>query len=106
MYFVEKSLPLESYCTVVHSSDVHYEVFLKMGQPRPLFLFIFGLFKQTIQFLQQIYVKKCPSSIWCRDLNPQPLERESLPITTRPGLLPHIMKLIIPQEHYFIVKTF
>ena len=29
-----------------------------MGQPRPLFRF-FGLFKQTIQFLQQINVKKC-----------------------------------------------
>ena len=30
----------------------------------------------------------CPSSIWCRDLNPQPLERESPPITTRPGSRP------------------
>ena len=30
-----------------------------MGQPRPLFSFIFGLFKQTIQFLQQINLKKC-----------------------------------------------
>ena len=26
-----------------------------------LFLFIFALFKQKIQFLQQINVKKCPS---------------------------------------------
>ena len=33
-------------------------IFLKMGQSRPLFLFIFGLFKQTLlQFLQQINVK-------------------------------------------------
>ena len=42
----------------------------KKGRTRPLFLlkngptsasfsFIFGLFKQTIQFLQQINVKKC-----------------------------------------------
>ena len=32
--------------------------FFKMGQSRPLFLFIFGLFKQTLlQFLQQINVK-------------------------------------------------
>ena len=46
--------------------------------------FIFDLFKQTIQFLQQIYVKKCPFSIRCWDLNPRPPERESLPITTRP----------------------
>ena len=59
-----------------------------MGQPQPLFRFIFGLFKQTsLQFLQQLYAKKCPSSIQCWDSNPQSLERESIPITTRPGLL-------------------
>ena len=46
----------------------------KVGQSRPLFAFIFGLFKQTLQFLQQIY-----------DSNPQPSEHESLPITTRPA---------------------
>ena len=34
-------------------------IFEKMGQPPPLFRFIFGLFKQTLQFLQQINVKKC-----------------------------------------------
>ena len=28
-----------------------------MGYPSPLFLFIFGLFKQPMQFLQQISVK-------------------------------------------------
>ena len=50
--------------------------------------FIFGLFKQTIQFLQQIFMKKCPSSIRCRDSNPRPLESESLPISTRQGLPP------------------
>ena len=31
-------------------------------------------------------MKKCPSSIWCQDSNSQPLEHESPPITTRPGL--------------------
>ena len=31
-------------------------------------------------------MKKCPSSIWCWDSNPQPLEFESPPITTRPGI--------------------
>ena len=46
------------------------------------FLFIFDLFKQTLQFLQQIYVKKCASGKWCWDSNPQPSECESLPITT------------------------
>ena len=28
-----------------------------MGQPRPVFSFIFGLFKQTVQFLLQTNVK-------------------------------------------------
>ena len=35
-------------------------IFLKMGQPRPLFCLFSVLFKQTLpQFLQQINVKKC-----------------------------------------------
>ena len=34
------------------------KLFFEMGQPRHLFCF-FGLFKQTIQFLQQFNVKKC-----------------------------------------------
>ena len=59
----------------------------KMGQSRPLFI-LFRLFKHALQFLQQINVKKCPSSIWRRDLNSHPLERESPPITTRPWLPP------------------
>ena len=63
--------------------------FFKIGQPRPLFRLFSVFFKQTTQFLQQIYVKKCPSSIRCRDSNPRPSERESLPITTRPGLPPN-----------------
>ena len=46
-------------------------LFFKKGPTRPL-LFLFGLFKQTLQFLQQLYVKKCPSSIRCRDSNPRP----------------------------------
>ena len=58
--------------------------FLKNG----LFSFIFGLFKQALQFLQQIFVKKCPSSILCQNSNKRLLEHESLPITTRPGLPP------------------
>ena len=60
--------------------------FKKMGHPRPLFR-LFLSFKQTLQFLLQIYVKKCPSSIRCRDLNPQPSDHESPPITTTPRLL-------------------
>ena len=58
----------------------------KMGHPRPLLSFIFGLFKQTLKFYN-IISEKCPSSIRYRDSNPRPLGRESPPITTRPGLL-------------------
>ena len=39
-----------------------------------------------MQFLYQIHVKKCASSIGCCDSNPRPSEHESPPITTRPGL--------------------
>ena len=38
--------------------------------------------------------EKCPSSIWCRDSNPRPLEHESLPITTRSGLPPQYSGLL------------
>ena len=48
-------------------------------------LFSFGLFKHTLLFLQQYTVKKCPPGMRCWDSNLQPLERESRPITTRPG---------------------
>ena len=61
--------------------------FLNGPSPASFFVY-FDLFKQTLQFLQQINVKKCPSSIRCRDSNPGPSEYESPTITTRPGLLP------------------
>ena len=68
-------------------------MFLQRAIPG-LFFVYFYLFKQALQalqalqFLQQIIVKKCLSSIRCWDSNPRPLELESPPITTRPGLLP------------------
>ena len=76
------------------------------GQTPVSFSFIFGLFKQTsLHLLQQICVKKCPSSIWCRDSNPRPSERESLPITTRPShpWMAHFLrsKLIFDDLFYF-----
>ena len=53
------------------------------------FSFILSPFQTNINtILQQINVKKCPSSIWHQDSNPRPSERESPPITTRPGLPP------------------
>ena len=55
-----------------------------------LFLMYLCLFKQTLQFLQQIIVKKCPSSIKCWTSNSLPLKHEYPPLTTRPGL--HILE--------------
>ena len=40
-------------------------------------------------------MKKCPSSIQCRDSNSRLLEHESPPITTRPGLLSSVIIIII-----------
>ena len=74
------------------------------------FSFIFGHFEQTIQFLQQINVKKCPSSKWRWDLNPQPFQHELSTITTRPGLLPLNFNLYTAPEtriyfsHIFVLK--
>ena len=50
-----------------------------MGQPRPLSSFIYCVFKETLQFLQQLNVKIYPSSIWCQDSNLQPSDHESPP---------------------------
>ena len=58
--------------------------FLKIGHPRPLFR-LFLSFHSNIRILT---TNKCPSSIQCWDSNPQPLEHESPPITTRRGHLP------------------
>ena len=50
----------------------------------PSFSFTFSLFRTNIIFIQ-LYSEKGPSCIWCWDSNPQPLECESPPITTRPS---------------------
>ena len=64
---------------------LYLTIFFKWANPS-LYLLYFRLFKHTLQFLLQINVKKCPSSIWCRDSNSYLLEHESPPINTRPGL--------------------
>ena len=77
-----------------------------LNGPTPAsFSIIFGLFKQTLQFLQQTHVKKCQSSIRCQDWNPQPLERESLPVTTRSGL-PSKPSSLFPNDFDFSLKSF
>ena len=73
---------------VIYYFFVNFFIF-KNGPTPASFSFIFSFFKQTsLQFLQQIYVKKYPSSIRSWDSNTRPLARESLPITSRPGLPP------------------
>ena len=60
-----------------------------LNGPTPAsFSFTFGLCKQTLQIFTTNICEKCPSRIRYRDLNPQPSECESPPITTRPGLPP------------------
>ena len=67
---------------------------LKMCQPRPLF-HLFSSFQTHITIFTTNKCEKCPSSILCRDSNSQPLEYESPPITTRPGLLPCLTNLTL-----------
>ena len=74
------------------------------GPTTASFSFIFGLFKQTIQFLQQINVKKCPSSIQRQDSNPQPFKHELSPITTRPGLPPKLFPLSFNLKVFFLLS--
>ena len=57
----------------------------------PLFRLFLSLQTHITNFTTNTYVKKCPSSIRCWDSNSWPLEHESPPITTRPGLLPLVL---------------
>ena len=56
-----------------------------MDLPRPLFG-LFSSLKQALQILQQLNVKISSKRCWYS--NPQPLEHESPPTTTRPELPP------------------
>ena len=76
-------------CSSLQASLLQFQSFLKkMGQPRPLF-HLFSSFQTHITNLTaNRYVKKCPSSIWCRDSNSQTFEHESLPIPLDQGSCP------------------
>ena len=58
-----------------------------MDHPRPLFR-LFSSFRINITIFTTNQCEKCLSSLRCWDSNPLPLEYESPPITTRPGLPP------------------
>ena len=57
-----------------------------MGQCWPLRLFTIVSIKE-FNFTKSQY-EKCQSSLWHWDSNSQPLEHESPPLTTKPGLPP------------------
>ena len=59
-----------------------------MGHPGIFYCFFWSFQTNSNTICTTIYVKKCPSSIRYRNLNPQPLGCESPAITTRPGLPP------------------
>ena len=75
------SSPYYKWSTIVFS-------FFKNVSSSASLSFNFCLFKQTIQILQEINVKKCPSSIRYRNLNSQPSDYE------KPGLLPNGLQLL------------
>ena len=62
--------------------------FLKNGPTLAPFLFILGLFQtnSTSFYNKSMWKISWPSSIWRWDLNPQPLELESSPITNTPEI--------------------
>ena len=65
--------------------QVSLNCFFKKGPSSASFSFIFCLFKQVIQILQQIIVKKSIQYL-ARNSNSQPSDLESSSLTTRPEL--------------------
>ena len=61
-------------------------LFFKNG-PIPASFCLFSVFSNKQYNFTTNQCEKCPTSIRCRDLNPQPFEHESSTIATRPGLL-------------------
>ena len=61
--------------------------FLFLNGPSPASFYLFSSFQTKIRYnFTTNKCENCPSSIWCWDLNPRPMEHESTPITTRLGL--------------------
>ena len=65
-----------------------------MGQPRPLFRLFLVFSNKHSKFLQQI-CEKISIQYMVPGLEPTTLERESPPITTRPGLPPNSMPILL-----------
>ena len=80
---------------VCENKDVCEKMSIQYTVPGFELIFIcFRLFKPIANFSIKKYVKKCPSSIRCQDLNSRPLEHDSPPITTKPGLTKNFCKVL------------
>ena len=71
--------------TVIKKYKFLFSFFLKKWANPGLFS---SFLTHITNFTTNWYVKKYPSSIWHRDLNSQPSDYESPPLTFRPGLPP------------------
>ena len=69
--------------------------FLNGPTPASFIVYFWSFQANIISILQQLNVEKCPSSIRCRDSNPQPSEYESPPTTTGPWLPPRQSKEVV-----------
>ena len=89
-------------------SDLQIYLFFKKEMVQfGLFFAYFRSFQTNIITIFTTNIsEKCPSSIRYRDLNPQPLERETLPITTRPGLPPRFTNFVSDVFATFIELKF
>ena len=88
---------------LIHIGRYHFTYyFSKMPHPAS-FIIYFQSFQTNVTHSTTVYVKKCPSSIRCRDSNPQLLGRKSPPITTRPGLLPITLLSSMRKKFIFLL---
>ena len=90
---------MQTFTKVIITSARHLIFYRKMTMV--LIVIAAYCFQWAIHDLFFIYFRFFPrnstiftSSIQCWDLNPQPLERESSPLTTIPGLPPHNLLLL------------
>ena len=72
--------------------------FLKNGPTPASFSFIFGLFQTNYTILTANKWEKMSIEYRCQDLNPRPLEQESIPTTTRTGIPPSL-SLTLSNKH-------
>ena len=66
-----------------------FGIYLRWANPGLFFVYFWSFQTNNTIFTSNQY-KKCPSSIQNWDYKPRPLEHESSPITTRPGLPPTV----------------